>query len=197
MESLNNTLFLWLNASAHPNAAILATAIAIAQYLVWAIPAVIAIGWLRGDTATRRIMLVAAISGVLGLLINQCIALFWLHPRPFMIHLGHTFIAHAPDSSFPSDHLTLWWAVAFCILAQGRRRLGILLAILGVPIAWARIYVGVHFPLDMIGAAAVGVISSWVSVRAGKWYLPVIFPFAMTIHQKLFGKSIPVDRLSD
>jgi undecaprenyl-diphosphatase len=43
----------------------------------------------------------------LFLLINQVIILLWQHPRPFVIGLGHTYLAHAADSSFPSDHLTL------------------------------------------------------------------------------------------
>src|SRR3546814_14174233 len=106
-----------------------------------------------------------------------------------MIPLGHTFVAHAPDSSFPSDHLTLWWAVAFCVLAQGRRRLGILLAVSGLPIAWARIYVGVHFPLAMVGAAAVAVVSTRVSLRTGKWYRLLIFPFVTTLHRQLFRSA--------
>ncbi|MDE2288769.1 MAG: phosphatase PAP2 family protein, partial [Burkholderiales bacterium] len=33
----------------------------------------------------------------------------------------------------------------------------------GLPIAWARIYVGVHFPLDMAGSLAVGAIAAWLA----------------------------------
>ena len=111
MESLNHTLFLWLNAPEHPNAWVLALAIFFAKHLIWAVPLAISIGWLRGHEGTRKAMLVATAAGVLGLLINQAIGLAWSHPRPFMIGLGHTLIPHAADSSFPSDHLTLWWAL--------------------------------------------------------------------------------------
>lgn len=197
MESLNNALFLWLNAPAHPNGVVLAAAIAIAQYFIWIIPGFIGISWLRGNPDTRRLVFVATTSGLIGLLINQGIALFWWHPRPFMIPIGHTFVVHAPDSSFPSDHLTLWWAVAFCVLAQGRRHLGVLLALLGLPLAWARIYVGVHFPLDMVGAAMVAVTSTWVCVRTEKWYLPLLFPLTMKIHRRLFSKLIAIGLIRD
>lgn len=77
------------------------------------------IGWFRGGEPTRKTMLVASASGLLGLLINQIIGLACLHPRPFMIGLGHTLIPHVADSVFfPSDHLTLWWAVAFSLALQ-------------------------------------------------------------------------------
>ena len=112
MESLNQTLFLWLNAPEHPSALALTLATFLAEQLIWAVPLLIGIGWLRGGEPTRKTMLVASASGLLGLLINQIIGLAWLHPRPFMIGLGHTLIPHVADSSFPSDHLTLWWGSA-------------------------------------------------------------------------------------
>ena len=191
MEHLNQTLFLWLNAPGHPNALRVALATVLAQGLIWAIPALIGIGWLRGDERTRKAMLVATASGLMGLLLNQVIASGWPHPRPFMVGLGHTLIPHAADSSFPSDHLTLWWAVAFSFLLQaGRRRAGMALALLGVPIAWARVYLGVHFPLDMMGAIAVAALSAWSTLRAAGGYLEPSYRLAADIHRKLFGGLI-------
>lgn len=191
MESLNHTLFLWLNAPEHPNAWVLALAIFFAKHLIWAVPLAISIGWLRGHEGTRKAMLVATAAGVLGLLINQAIGLAWSHPRPFMIGLGHTLIPHAADSSFPSDHLTLWWAVAFSLLFQrGQRGGGIGLALAGVPIAWARIYLGVHFPFDMLGAIAVAAVGAWLALRAARWYLEPGYQLAAAIHHRLFGKLI-------
>lgn len=161
MEELNNYLFLLLNAPANPHPWLLHFAHAVAVWSIWIIPAVLTIGWLRGDYWFRRLMFEASIAGAIGLLINQLIGLFWQHDRPFIIGLGHTFLAHATDSSFPSDHLTIIWAVAFSLLLHQRPRyVGIFLALLGLPVAWARIYLGIHFPLDMVGAALVALIST-------------------------------------
>ncbi|HWK62920.1 MAG TPA: undecaprenyl-diphosphatase [Eoetvoesiella sp.] len=190
MEAINQSLFLWLNAPDHPDHLILSIAIFLARDLIWAIPALIGIGWLYGGARTRQLLLVATASAILGLFANQLISLFWWHPRPFMVYLGHTLIAHAPDSSFPSDHLTLWWAVAFSFLAQGRHNLGTGLALLGVPLAWSRIYLGVHFPLDMVGAGLVAVASTWLSLRTAFWYLPPAFHLATLIHRKIFSPLI-------
>jgi undecaprenyl-diphosphatase len=146
MEHLNQTFFLWLNAPEHPNALVVTLATFFAEWLIWAVPILIGIGWLRGNVNTRKALLVATASGLLGLLTNQIIGLAWSHPRPFMIGLGHTLIPHVADSSFPSDHLTLWWSVAFSFLLQrGLRRAGVALALFGLPIAWSRIYLGFTF----------------------------------------------------
>lgn len=191
MESLNQTLFFWLNAPEHPGTLVLMMATFFAERFIWAIPLLISIGWLRGSENTRKVMLVATASGLLGLLVNQLTGLAWTHPRPFMIGLGHTLISHAADSSFPSDHLTLWWAVAFSLLLQrSPRNAGITLILLGVPIAWARIYVGVHFPFDMLGAVAVAVFSAWVTVRGAHRYVDSIYRLASDIHRRFFGKLI-------
>jgi len=191
MESINHTLFLWLNAPEHPSALALTLATFFAEQLIWAVPLLIGIGWLRGSEGPRKAMLVATASGLLGFLINQTIGLAWSHPRPFMIGLGHTLIPHVADSSFPSDHLTLWWAVAFSLLLQQRHRsTGIGLALLGVLIAWARIYLGVHFPFDMFGAATVAALSAWLTLREVRWYLESSYRLATGIHHRLFGKLI-------
>ncbi|WP_034296935.1 undecaprenyl-diphosphatase [Herbaspirillum sp. RV1423] len=191
MENFNHTLFLWLNAPEHPGTLLLAIATVFAQYAIWVVPVIIAIGWLRGSERTRKVLLEATASGLAGLLINQIIGLVWQHPRPFMIGLGHTLIPHAADSSFPSDHLTLLWAVAFSFLMHRSPRLaGIALALLGLPIAWARIYLGVHFPLDMVGAGLVSMLSAWLAFREVHLYLPATYNVALRVHRKLFGNFI-------
>ncbi|MGH8128486.1 MAG: phosphatase PAP2 family protein [Gammaproteobacteria bacterium] len=65
-----------------------------------------------------------------------------------------------------------------------------MLVLLGMPIATARIYLGVHFPLDTLGAAAVGELSAWLTLHEARWYLDPIFRFAIHIHRKPFGRPI-------
>ena len=191
MEALNHSLFLLINASAHPNALMLAFAKVMAEYVIWLIPAIVGIGWLRGNEHTRKVLLEATASGMAGLLINQLIGVAWQHPRPFMIGLGNTFISHVADSSFPSDHLTLFWAVAFSfLLHRSPRMAGLALAFLGLPVAWARIYLGVHFPFDMAGAAVVAILSAWLAFREAKWVIPPVYRAAIRLHRRLFRRLI-------
>ena len=61
-----------------------------------------------------------------------------------------------PIPHFQAIHLTLWWAgcVSSLMLQRGPRIAGIGLALLGIPIALGGAStLGVHFPLDMLGAA--------------------------------------------
>jgi Undecaprenyl-diphosphatase (EC 3.6.1.27) len=161
MLAFNTTVFLWLNAAAHPAPWLLALAWFAAQDLIVVPPLLLVAGWLWRKQAPRVALVHAALAALLGLGINQIVGLLWFEPRPFALGLGHQFLAHAADSGFPSDHLTVIWGVAFALLFhRGWRRAGLGLALLGLPVAWARIYLGVHWPLDMLGAAVVALASA-------------------------------------
>ena len=191
MQELNESLFLFLNASSHPNASVVLVAKFFADYAIWFVPAALVAGWLRGNNHLRKLMLEATAAGLAGLLLVQIIGLVWQHPRPFMIGLGQTLIPHAVDSSFPSDHLTLLWAVAFSFLMHQKPRVaGMVLGLLGIPIAWARIYLGVHFPLDMVGAAMVAGLSAWLCFREAQWFAGPVFSHANAAYRGLFAPLI-------
>lgn len=95
--------------------------------------------------------------------------------RPFAtLHNVHTLVPHAADFSFPSDHATATGAIAIGLLLA-RRSLGGVTIVLAMGMAFARVYVGVHYPGDVAaglllgGAAALlvvglgaGIVSSWL-----------------------------------
>jgi undecaprenyl-diphosphatase len=91
---------------------------------------------------------------LLGVAANQAIGALWPHPRPFMIGLGHAWMPHAADSSFPSDHMTVFAGVGLTLLFDGAVGWAILALLVGASVAWARVFLGVHFPPDMAGAVA-------------------------------------------
>ena len=126
----------------------------------------------------------------LALGFNQLIGVLWMHPRPFMIGLGHTFIEHAPDSSFPSDHATLFASVALTFLLAGLRRCGLLVALAGVMIAWARVRVGVHFPLDMAGAACVSCVAYAVIAPLWARMGDALMQWLIALYRKLLSWPI-------
>lgn len=191
MEALNKTLFLLINASAQPDPIIVALAILFAEYAVWLAPATLVFKWLHGDDTMRQRLIEASASALVALLAAQIIGVIWPHPRPFMIGIGHTLIVHAADSSFPSDHLTFFWAVAFSFLMHPEpRRAGWMLTLIGLPMAWARIYLGVHFPFDMAGAALVAGASAWLCACTGRWFAAPVVRAAMLAYRPLFAPLI-------
>lgn len=188
---MNLALFLLLNAGQHASGMAIGAARFLAQDLVWMVPAGLSVGWLRASSATRQVLIVAAVAGLAGLLINQTIGLVWYHPRPFEAGIGRTLIPHAQDSSFPSDHLTLIWAVAFSLLSHRQTRFaGWALALMGLPVAWARIYLGVHFPLDILGAALVALLIARLVLWQERRLIAPLMRLLLPLHQLIFAGLI-------
>ena len=191
MEHLNQALFLLLNAAPGTSSAAVEIMRLVADGLIWIVPVGLTLGWLRASFTIRQVLLAATVSGLAGLLINQLIALVWYHPRPFELGIGQTLISHTLDSSFPSDHLTVIWAVAFSLLRHGRTRLaGGALVLLGLPVAWARIYLGVHFPLDILGAALVALGSAGVVWSQERRFIAPLIRLLLPPFRKIFSGLI-------
>ncbi|HEX9416696.1 MAG TPA: phosphatase PAP2 family protein [Gaiellaceae bacterium] len=77
-------------------------------------------------------------------------------PRPSMRYASpHTLVRAPTDASFPSGHTTIAFACA-AVLAYFKPRLAPPLFLLAAAIGFSRIYVGVHYPLDVVGGAALG-----------------------------------------
>jgi undecaprenyl-diphosphatase len=162
--SLNTSLFLLINASHIPDPITLNIVRAVAELPLWFIPLVLGLLW--GKKENRQIVLTSILCALLSVLINVTIGHIWPMPRPFVVGIGHTLVPHAASASFPSDHAVLTWSVAFTMLMESRlRKIGILLSVAGLAVAWARVYIGVHFPVDMLGALVVAAVSAWVVTR--------------------------------
>lgn len=119
------------------------------------------LGWMmvRPDRVLRGTALKASATATVALVLNAGIGLIWGRARPFVAGVGQAWMNHAPTGSFPSDHLTLQWVVAGTLILQERSRWsGALIALMGLPMAWARIYLGVHYPGDMLGALAIAAL---------------------------------------
>lgn len=179
MLALNHRLFLALNASGHPERFVVWAADFAAQYLIYGVLAIVVGLWIWGRPSRRGALLAVVVAAALALGVNQLLGLMWYEPRPFMIGLGHSLLAHVPENSFPSDHATLVWALGAGLVATGASlTAGIVVGAAGLMIAWARVYLGLHFPIDMATSAIIAVpagFAAWALQRpVDRILLPVV-----------------------
>ena len=114
--------------------------------------------WARREGDLRQVTaaLWAPVGALLALGVNQLLVAAFAEPRPYDV-LPHalTLTARSTDPSFPSDHAVMAGAVAAGILLA-HRRLGLVTAALALAMAFARVYIGAHFPLDVVVGLLVG-----------------------------------------
>lgn len=98
----------------------------------------------------------APLGTLLAVGLNQPIVHAVSEPRPYTV-LPHalTLVSRSTDPSFPSDHATMAGAVAVGVWLANRR-LGIVATALALLMALTRVYVGAHWPLDVVAGLVVG-----------------------------------------
>ena len=123
------------------------------QGLVWlAIALVLAVWWRR-----PWLFLQVVLGDFAGQLISSGLKQAIGRERPSEVYTAPKPLVHAPhDGSFPSGHATVSFACA-TMLAFYAPRAAPAFFLLAVAIAWSRVYVGVHYPLDVLGGAVLGV----------------------------------------
>lgn len=143
------------------------------------------------------VLALATVGVVIALGINILLGHLLFEPRPFISHptLVHKLIAHAADASFPSDHSAVAFAIATVLLASARvvaqrgvaRWLVAAIALIGVlsavAIAFARVYVGVHYPGDVIGGALCGIIGALIALALTPLLTPLLTPIIRALGQ--------------
>ena len=110
----------------------------------------------------------ACVAVVGALATNALIGLVWYRPRPFLVLENvHKLITKGAEKSFPSDHATFAFALAFSVFFV-YRRWGLAMLVLAVCVAVARIFVGVHYPSDVVAGAIMGLIWALVARTIGE-----------------------------
>ncbi|WEO96626.1 phosphatase PAP2 family protein [Streptomyces sp. FXJ1.172] len=109
------------------------------------------------DAASSVAALVwAPLAAGIAVLVNIPIRGFVQRPRPFVEHQGlDVLVSGKTDFSFVSDHATITMALGVGLFVANRRFgiAGICLALLE---GFCRVYMGVHYPTDVVGGFALG-----------------------------------------
>ncbi|HZX56096.1 MAG TPA: phosphatase PAP2 family protein [Ilumatobacteraceae bacterium] len=125
----------------------------------------------------------AGAAAIVALGIGQLIGGAIDRARPYETMTNvHLLVDKTTDFSFPSDHATAAGAVAVGLLFANRR-LGIVACVLAVLMAFTRVYVGAHYPLDVIAGLALGGI-----VAAAGWF--AIVPLLSRLAAWLSGTAL-------
>jgi len=86
--------------------------------------------------------------------------------RPYRIIEGlHLLVAEATDLSFPSGHSASSFAAAVVIAGFLPKRYGIAALVLAALIAFSRLYVGIHYPTDVLFGTISGALIGYLLVK--------------------------------
>ena len=181
LANADKALFLWINALVGNAPAVDATMVWIASdYLVPVCMGLSLVAlWFIGKDGPERMryqigmfaaLTAMALSSLVVLISN---ALFF-RPRPFDGLDGINLLFYQPtDSSFPSNSAAAAFAIAAAVWCVNRR-IGAILFIVAAVYGFSRVYVGVHYPADILGGAVIALIITALTLRLRDLMMPVL-----------------------
>ena len=119
----------------------------------------------------------AGFSALCAMLIGLVVVNFTIKPlvareRPWLVM--ENFVNLVPEhdpNSFPSGHTNAAFAFAIAVcLSAPRRWMKITAVCMAVVMGLSRLYVGVHYPSDVLVGALVGALCAWVAWKAFQVY---------------------------
>lgn len=154
-----------------------------AEYLFYL---AVVVYWFTRTDANRRMIVEALGAACLSLGIGGVIGDFFYRSRPFVAHHVHQLIPHAINASFPSDHATAAFTIATAIFFY-RRKEGFVWYVIAALVSLSRVFVGVHYPMDVLAGALNGIICANVlHMLLSRWApLGRLYTLGMTLYDKI------------
>jgi len=161
--------------------------------------AVVLLWLLTAPGSERRWKIAALCGGVTALIslgINQIIGnLIWHRPRPYEAHPGVYHLTHSHDPSFPSDHASAAFGIAFGIYVIDKR-VGRFFLVVATLIAVGRMVVGAHYLTDILASLVISAIVAVVVARFGRSLLLRLVilleratdPIVLPLHRRWRGR---------
>ncbi|MGW7415570.1 phosphatase PAP2 family protein [Streptomyces sp. NPDC054863] len=113
-------------------------------------------GTAEDSVASAAAIVWAPLAAGIALMVNIPIRGFVERPRPFLEHKGLEVLAEGKtDFSFVSDHSTMAMAIAIGVF-MANRKWGLVAIGLALAEGFCRVYMGVHYPTDVVGGFALG-----------------------------------------
>ncbi|MBI2062119.1 MAG: phosphatase PAP2 family protein [Candidatus Yanofskybacteria bacterium] len=114
----------------------------------------------------KKVVFVSLGSALIARFVFVSVIRYFLYsPRPFLV-LEHVNILmnHELESSFPSGHASFYFALAMGVYLYNKK-IGYIYLILAGLVGFARIFVSVHWPLDILAGAVLGTTTAYIMKR--------------------------------
>ncbi|MEG1131289.1 MAG: undecaprenyl-diphosphatase [Romboutsia sp.] len=136
-----------------------------ANYMIFILAGVMIYLWFfaKNKKRTRIMLLCCLLSFLLSELIGKVVGIFYYHNQPFVsLHSINHLINHQIDNSFPSDHTLLMFSICSMIYLFNRNKIGVFAIIIATLVSVSRMWVGVHWPIDVLVVALIGCFVSYI-----------------------------------
>jgi undecaprenyl-diphosphatase len=143
-----------------------------AELLVLLIPATLAYLWFN-SREDRRDAVFTFLTAVIGISLTYALGLLYFHNQPFSAY--NTIVSGGElDNAFPSQHTASMFSVFWSFLYLRRDKLAWLFGLTGILTGFGRVFVGHHYPIDILGGIFSGLLGLLLIYLLKDYIEPVI-----------------------
>lgn len=128
----------------------------------------------KGGIKEKKALILATLSIPILVLIIKGIHIFYFAERPFVSLQFNPLIDVEEDASFPSRHAAIVSSIAFAYL-YFKSKWAVFLLLLMLWVGISRVYVGAHYPIDILGGIIVGFVSIFIARQVTKFLKSKLF----------------------
>lgn len=135
----------------------------VAEYGVYLLALTMILQWFltKEKVQKRMILIISLVSFFVSEVIAKVLGKFVEHPQPFATLTNvNQLVSHEIDNSFPSDHTILFFSICMTLFLGSNSNKRVLYLVAASIVGFSRIWVGVHYPIDVIVAAFIGIVVS-------------------------------------
>lgn len=162
---MNMQIFRLINNMAHKSKILDEIMIAFTNYVPMIFIAITVIVFIIGlkdkKVQNRKIAVSTVIFAAINLFISFIIGNIYFVNRPFVNNKVNLLVQHSKDASFPSDHAIGTMSIALG-LKKYNKIISTILMLLSIIVGFSRVYVGNHYPFDVLGGYVIAIITSYI-----------------------------------
>ncbi|NGP59335.1 undecaprenyl-diphosphatase [Paenibacillus thiaminolyticus] len=195
MSQWNIDIFRAINDLGKQFASLNPAAVFVAEYMVYALALAMLVYWFTRSGRNRMMVIQAGLAFILAEIMGKAASKLYSHHQPFAeLPEVNKLIDHAIDNSFPSDHTILFFSVCVSFWLV-RKKEGWLWLALACCVAVSRIWVGVHYPVDIAAGALLGMVSALVMY----WLVPKLgfVKRSLDLYERAERRILPMNNKSD
>lgn len=160
---MNEAIFYFFYNFAHQSAWLDKAVVFTALYLPFIVPVLAFLYLIVYRKPLRDFIFVFLTAGV-AVAISKILKIIIQAPRPQFALENVVSLFEKTTYAFPSDHATFFMALALAIFFV-HKKAGLVFLVLALLIGIARIVVGVHFPVDILGGFALGALVAYLAQK--------------------------------